>query len=396
MKTNPFIVAAGLIFVGCSGSQPNKDDFSYGSPADIPTITVTQPKMFETDSLFAEIGFIRLDTTRQAYMSTPTNLRVYKDRIYLVDIGGPGAVLMFDISGKFIRKIGRIGRGPQELITISRLEIDYVNDRLYLADNSGYQCVVFDLDGNYLFTVPLGDPAGYIGITEKGNIVHESQMSAFGFDLKTMTQRENIKILDTLGNLIATGFDYNYNRRINAMMHTLSESKENRVTFAPMFRDTIYHVTEERIDPLYAFDFSKVKELTKKRSDDYSNSDEMIRDMAAGYMALEGKHIDTPDVLYAQLGFGIEKMHLFYDKKSGKTVVRPFRGNETELFPYDVDDYWNGYFYGSLESFQVMMMSQTDKPLSEQAKRYLDGLDPDDYYSDAILYFKLKQTPNNY
>lgn len=379
---------AALLLTACSDTPDNQLRLNRNDS--LHHITIPKTTDISVDSVFTEIGFIKLDTTEKALMGDPTDIRVYKNHIYTLDTHTP-SVLIFDIDGNFVNRAGRIGRGPQELLSIKGIELDYIRERLYIFDNYGFKCGVYDLYGNYIRTIPLGDPCGALGITKEGNIVHESIRSTFGFDYNKMKQNENIKILDSLGNTIITGFNYNYNRNINAWFYNLYESKSNEVTFAPIFRDTIYTVSEHDITPLFAFDFSNVKHLTKKMSDQYEDSNDMISDEERGFTYLGGKHLNTPNILYTQLNFGIDRLHLFYNKKNGETqVVKPFLKKNSELFPLYINDYDNGYFYCVFPHFQLEMLRQSDVKDGSSAKRILDQLADIDHNDNIIMYFKHK------
>ncbi|MDR2586139.1 MAG: 6-bladed beta-propeller [Prevotellaceae bacterium] len=374
---------------------------------DIINISVYQPVPIDVKTLFSEIGFIKLDTSAVAAIGSASELRVYKNHIYVLDSNGE-SVLMFDMSGTFIRRIGAIGRGPKEMLSMKNIEIDYIRDRLFITDNYGRQTTAFDLEGNYLFKVPLGDPGGFIAITPSGNIVHESQMSTFGWDYKTMIQRENIKILDTLGSLIQKGFDYNYNRRINALFRTLSMDKSGEITFLPMFRDTVYSITDYAITPLFSFDFSKVHGISKKRSDTYFDCEEMNTDLKKnGYVCLAGKHLNSQNYFYAQLGCSIDRSHLFYNKKTKDTHIVKlydyayengylpvknitlFNGVSSALIPYQISDYCDGYFYGIFDEVQQMILKNLNPKVGTLERQLLDSICPDG--SDILItYLKIK------
>ena len=397
-----FFIVLSLLTSFCTS---NKGHFiRQNSYFETINISLFKPDPIDVNTLFSDVGFIKLDTTPNAFMSMPFALRVYKDHIYILDRGRPRGVFMFDMSGKFIRKIGVLGRGPRELLSMSSIEIDYLRDRLYITDNSGHQSMAFDLEGNYLFTVPLGDAGGFISITSSGNIVHESFNSSFGFDFKKMEQRENIKILDTMGNLLFKGFDYNHSRKINAIFKTLSLNKQGNVSFAPMFRDTIYSVSESSITPLYAFDFSKVKGITKERSDTYKSDQDMTADLSKnGYVCIGGAHIDSPDVFYAQLGFSTDRAHLFYDKVSSATHIVKlndfsvigtrvlFNGSSSAWLPYSVEDFNDGYFYGIFYDFQQVILSDSNIDKGTINRQLFDIMNSDGS-SLIVIYFKLKKS----
>ena len=386
-----FLIIIILLNLLCCSSPGSKNGIIQNSNPNITTISVFQPVPIDVKTIITEIGFIKLDTAIEATV-TPSELRVYKNRIYIRD-GRTESVLMFDRSGRFIKKIGMIGRGPKEFLSMRSIEIDYFRDRLYITDAFGSKTMAFDLDGNYLFTVPLGDAGGLIAITPSGIIIHEGQMSTFGIDQKTMTQKENIKIIDTMGNLITKGFEYNYNRKINSFFNTISVSKSGEITFAPLFRDTIYSITDSAITPLYAFDFSKVKGITKKRSDTYNSYRDFDIDKRNGYVCLQGKHINSPDFFYTQLSSMWDKSHLFYNKATKETHIIKlwnytyedgylftknitlFNGVSSALIPFNISDYCDGYFYGTFNEGQLSILEQSNPQAGTIERLLLDNMD---------------------
>src|SRR5699024_8204591 len=81
-------------------------------------ITIKVPSSLHDPSQFTEaskvIGSIRhvpLETTGESIITGIERSIVYRDKIYILDIFGE-SILLFKKDGKFIRRIGRKGKGP--------------------------------------------------------------------------------------------------------------------------------------------------------------------------------------------------------------------------------------------------------------------------------------------
>jgi hypothetical protein len=132
------ILAISLIYLFLTeGCTPMGERVADGMPVipnpNLHTVVVTEPMSLKNSDIFSEVGFVLLDTIPAAYMSFQGNMKVYKNRIFILDMR-PGSLLVFDMSGKLINKIGMIGRGPKELLSMDMFDIDYQRDRIVIAD----------------------------------------------------------------------------------------------------------------------------------------------------------------------------------------------------------------------------------------------------------------------
>ena len=77
---------------------------------------------FPLSKLICDIRYIQLETTTDACLTMPTNVKMNKNFIYVSD--NDEHLLCFDRNGKFIRKPFRNGRGKGEIIRMYDFDID--------------------------------------------------------------------------------------------------------------------------------------------------------------------------------------------------------------------------------------------------------------------------------
>lgn len=68
-------------------------------------------------------NFIPLETNDSCLFSEIREIEIVDNKIYIIDNKRSG-LLVFDISGKFITKIGNLGNGPGEYVTPSNFNIN--------------------------------------------------------------------------------------------------------------------------------------------------------------------------------------------------------------------------------------------------------------------------------
>lgn len=125
---------------------------------DIKTIAYDSDKIINLSDLFKEVKIIPLETTNSSLCGLVImRIEEYKGKIYLLNrLASHANVLCFDLSGKLLFSIDKLGKGPGEYTYLGDIFIDDVGEYLILvSENNRY--LYFDLDGNYLFDVSASD-----------------------------------------------------------------------------------------------------------------------------------------------------------------------------------------------------------------------------------------------
>jgi hypothetical protein len=96
-------------------------------------------------SLFSEVKPIILETGEPFLLGEINGIQVYKDWLFILDNRQNIGVYVFDKDGKFIRKFGNRGNGPDEYLTIADFTIDAKNDVIYLLDSRANKILKYKL-----------------------------------------------------------------------------------------------------------------------------------------------------------------------------------------------------------------------------------------------------------
>lgn len=153
-----FSIAAAILLLTCMASVPgcgNKEDgvqvislqeFRPGSPLTDGMLDAISEDT-RTVELVAE-GDITVP-------SDPQNIKLYKDRIFILDHTGVRSfqMLAFDTEGKLIKKIGASGRGPGEYFVITDFAVA-PDGSLWINDAGTDNMLHFDSSLEYVGTYP--------------------------------------------------------------------------------------------------------------------------------------------------------------------------------------------------------------------------------------------------
>jgi hypothetical protein len=111
-------------------------------------------KRIHLSSIFKkEVKTIILETVENCLISDISNLQVFEDHFYILDAIQAMALLVFDRDGRFVRKIGNLGRGPGEYSDISDFTIDAENKHIYILDR--LRVHKYHITGAYINTIEI-------------------------------------------------------------------------------------------------------------------------------------------------------------------------------------------------------------------------------------------------
>ena len=128
-------IACLFVLTGCSsGKQTDKTEreVEYKITYNDPTVTV--PAL----DLFREISYLPLETNDSSLLSnTPRQIIRENGYLYITDINTKKEVYIYDLKGKYVRKISRRGEGPEEYIRIEDFDVYTIDGRteIWISDN---------------------------------------------------------------------------------------------------------------------------------------------------------------------------------------------------------------------------------------------------------------------
>jgi hypothetical protein len=103
--------------------------------------------------LFKSARTIILETKPECIIGSVDELQVFDREFYLLDRKGK-SLFVFDLEGKFIRRIGKFGRGPGEYSLMHDFTLDPLNREIYVLDN-GDKIHKYSVEGAYINSIQL-------------------------------------------------------------------------------------------------------------------------------------------------------------------------------------------------------------------------------------------------
>jgi len=211
-------------------------------------------------SIFDNIKFVKLETNENSLIGRIDQLIFYNDIIYILDRYISKAVFIFDSSGKFLGKVGAIGKGPGEYLNPNYIDINVHSDEILVYDNFKNNIMTYDLSGKYRNTIKLKNTINAFSVLGSNEIA--LYFNYYGDEEIRYLPRHNLHIINTKGKILYKEFDRE-NSNIPNYEGLKSFSRfTNSVLFSPSFDNNIYKISNDNVSVKYKLDFGE-KNLKK-------------------------------------------------------------------------------------------------------------------------------------
>jgi len=105
------------------------------------------PKTISIDEVVSHIDYIQLETTQESLIGNINKLQIKDSKVYILD-ARHSLMLVFDMKGKFIRRIGNRGRGPGEYLGI--LDFALCDSVILMRDGMQMKMILYDTLGRLI------------------------------------------------------------------------------------------------------------------------------------------------------------------------------------------------------------------------------------------------------
>jgi hypothetical protein len=194
-------------------------------------------------TIFSNVRYVPLETTDDCLIGYTNKVLVENSRIYVADFYH-AVLFIFDMKGRFLFKISRMGQGPGEYLSFRDFDIQSNGD-IYMLDHYGKKILVFDSSGEYLSEIQMDYHYSYFclmkdkiyGACLGGGGRKIAELVVYDMeDKRTEFLLKDKKFLLT-------------NERDNYVAYRFFKSPSGITYYSPRFSEIIYHIDERGVHP---------------------------------------------------------------------------------------------------------------------------------------------------
>lgn len=339
---------------------------------------------------------IRLEESTKSIIGEINKLIVFNDYLFVADIDYAKGLFVFDMEGKFVRKIGERGRGPGEYIGFFDFTIDMDNHEIILLDHT--QIHFYDLEGNYLKSVQTRSDGLITNIQYFNGLIYS--------DIIAFKKTKNDYLLQSFetvngqrkNSFLNTGI---HNKGLNVPimfeMKYFIPKLEPPYLFRHSFMDTIFSITNDGLSPYLVL---KSKDLVTKNDLKYPENTN-LHDFLNNNLEKKNKiyilsnYLESSDYLHFRFLKGSDSKFVFFNKNSGKAQISEhfindivYRGQLPRLWPrflfYDQNGAYETIKYFRLENFLLPLMTDKKELLQQPFNELLADLNEE---SNPVIFY---------
>lgn len=221
--------------------------------SDIEIIDIKLKQMHEviSDSIIRDLMLIPLETNKNCLITHVDKIKKYEDKIYILD-RKEGKILIFNLSGDFLGKVSHKGKGFGEYLLISDFDVHPQKNHIYILDGMTGKILVYQ-DDEFLkdYKPKFGSNVHSFCFLEGSKMVFNNQLTKAKKGLNYQ-----LIYVDSGFDVIDKKIPYTRNSP-SLVMSPISPFSYmgTRISFQPVYKDTIFHIEGLKLIPKYKLDF---------------------------------------------------------------------------------------------------------------------------------------------
>ncbi|HEX2919795.1 MAG TPA: 6-bladed beta-propeller [Bacteroidales bacterium] len=213
--------------------------------------SVSDKREISLSSLGKKLEYIPLETKPECMLSRATSIEMTESYIFVSD---GSKLIEFDKSGKYIRQIGKQGRGPEEYLNYCDFCVDDSSRLVYVLDEMALK--VYDFDGKFIESNALPFLSLYFTLKNNNKLLYYTA-NAPASETDTLY---SWYVSDLHGGNIDKYI--NYHKRIKGRIY-LGASPLFHLNKEPRFMefgsDTLLYFNDDKLSPYAIFKFGALK-----------------------------------------------------------------------------------------------------------------------------------------
>ncbi len=340
-------------------------------------ITISSDKL-KLSNLVAEMEIVPLETNENCLVGNISKLMFYDNKVFILDRFVSKGLFVFDAKGRFLYRVGKVGRGPGEFNTPIDFTIDWNKKELLILDNPS-RLIFYDITGEYKGkTIDLlRDKGGTFSIVKTKN----------GYATIAGSREDHLKLLDNNFNYVNSFFPF-LNPDIDGGIYPnpLQVVDDDLVLYRKYCDNTVYRIEKDTILPYkrFVFPFGNIKYQDLK-------SDTNFKEIKNSYFLIKN-FISSSNQIYLVFRKKQDYYIAFFGSKSSKIKAFKFSNFENDITfdsycsVFGIDRTNNRFIWGSSPERINKAIKEKNIILKENSP--LKGLNAED--NPVLLFTKMK------
>lgn len=247
MKLFLFLFVLQIVVISCATKQ--KETQSNSNLLIIDLDDIKTKETVKASDFFKNSKSIILETNENSLIGNIKQIYINNHYIIVFDDSENLSVLVFNLDGTFSHKIGELGRGAGEYISISDFTVDDKKDEIYLLDSEDAKVKKYHLNtGKFINSIPINSKRASMHIQYQDNNLYvdaniKSDEQSLLYQINQETGEEVASWLD------ADRYNQGWMERFTMGNSFFLSRNADAVKYAQVFMDTVVSIHDNIISP---------------------------------------------------------------------------------------------------------------------------------------------------
>jgi hypothetical protein len=350
-----------------------------------------QNKALNLSSFTNKIEYISLNTPKGKPLGKIINIDIFNNLIFVYHSLSKSKLSVFNAKGEYLYNIGKMGRGPEEYVSMQDFTVDKKKNQVLIMDLGKQKIHYYKMNGEFLKTENL--PVHALGFSSINNGLIFYVGNLFNNKLNANTS--------TLYNI------YEFDSSLNEKGHYLEVPKlfkgitqgsvpsslslyEDGINIIQPLNNYIYYYNKGQVKKRFYLDFGSLKCDFKNELKQYKGNPSTFTLYLSGknYSFSPERFFEFENMIYFDFNSKNKTYNVFYDKEKN----RPHIGNKI------IDDLNHGLFGTPIAHWKDKLVTIIDPYKLLELKKLPEGfknLNITEESNPVLAFFTINATPQN-
>jgi len=317
-------------------------------------------KKIKLSEICDSLWYVRLESTKESMIGEMNKVIINDKYIIVSDFYISNEVFIFDLNGKFITKISKVGKGPFEYSGIADVCYWPKTKSIFIFDRASKKIIEYDISGKPVREIPITFDAVNLALID-----HNTFVLYVGFR-ENDELKYNLIYVNNKGEIIKKAFPIDNRILTKTSKNDQFYTFNNNLYFNPDYDNNVYCINDNSISYKYSLDFLEKNMPTELIFNKESN--EIGKEISKNKYVSSDLQFESENYFFARLkSENKEFFQYIYSKKEkkGKVFYNPINdlpnGFTNPFFIGNVGD----TFYSIVDS-ELLLMIKDDLNASKK------------------------------
>jgi hypothetical protein len=267
--------------------------------------------------LFDNFRIVPLETNNESIIGHIEQIQFWNDKIVVLDSRIAKSVLIFDSNGKFIRKIGKIGKGKGEYLNPLSISISQKNELIAILCSDTKKVLIYNMEGVLINEIKLKTSNSVNKI-----VFHGNNILADVYPEKGSSSDDLLYLFNTSGEVIDTWVSNLKHRNgyTRTQISTAFFQYESSIKYFKSFMNVVFEFQDNKLSPYLwletknKYSISEINEFNN--DDDFTKKFWNLEKLIAVHDFLENDNF-----VYFKFRYKVGGKYLIIDKKKNEIIA---------------------------------------------------------------------------